>query len=105
MIRTAIFSVVGFIVLFGAWTINLVIYHPTTDLDPLAPISVNLTSDEWDQKPPSITRTAAGAFGFLVLSQDLDGPERYAASIRFETIPSNPSLQTALNISSPSPFR
>lgn len=104
MIRTAIFSVVGFVVLVGAWTINLVIYHPTTDLDPLAPI-INLTSEEWDQKPPSITRTAAGAFGFLVLSQDLDGPERYGAAIRFETIPSKPSLQTALNISSPSPFR
>jgi hypothetical protein len=99
MIRIAIISVVGFVVLVGAWTINLVIYHPTTDLDPLAPI-INLTSDEWDQKPPSITRTAAGAFGFLVSSQDLDGPERYP-SIRFETIPSNPSLQTALNISSP----
>lgn len=68
MIRTAIFSVVGFVVLVGAWTINLVIYHPTTDLDPLAPII---------KKPPSITRTAADAFGFLVSSQDLDGPERY----------------------------
>lgn len=40
MIRTAILSVVGFVVLVGAWTINLVSYHPTTDLDPMAPISV-----------------------------------------------------------------
>ncbi len=42
MIRTAIFSVVGFVVLVSAWTIKLVTYHPTTDLDPLAPISVQL---------------------------------------------------------------
>ena len=42
MIRTAIISVVASFVLVGAWTINLVSYHPTTDPDPLAPISVQL---------------------------------------------------------------
>jgi hypothetical protein len=24
---------------FGAWTVNLVSYHPATDLNPLAPLS------------------------------------------------------------------
>lgn len=42
MIRTAIISVVASFVLVGGWTINLVSYHPMTDLDPLAPITVEL---------------------------------------------------------------
>jgi len=42
MIRTAIISVIGSFVLFGAWTVNLVSYHPTTDLNPLAPFSVHI---------------------------------------------------------------
>jgi hypothetical protein len=46
MIRTAIISITASFVLFGAWTINLVSYHPTTDLDPLAPSSVNLNSNK-----------------------------------------------------------
>ena len=41
MIRTAIISVIGSFVLFSAWTVNLVSYHPTTDLNPLAPFSVH----------------------------------------------------------------
>lgn len=42
MIRTAIISVVASVILVGVWTVSLVSYHPTTDLDPLAPISVQL---------------------------------------------------------------
>jgi hypothetical protein len=41
MIRTAIISVIASFVLVGVWTANLVSYHPATDLDPLAPLSVN----------------------------------------------------------------
>jgi hypothetical protein len=41
MIRTAIISMIASFVLVGAWTVNLVSYHPTTDLNPLAPLSVN----------------------------------------------------------------
>jgi hypothetical protein len=36
MIRTAIISVAASVVLFGAWTINLVSYQPANDLNPLA---------------------------------------------------------------------
>ena len=39
MIRTAIISVTASLVLFGAWTVNLVSYHPAPDLNPLAPLS------------------------------------------------------------------
>jgi len=42
MIRTAIVSVIGSFLLVGAWTANLVSYHPTADLDPLAPLSVHI---------------------------------------------------------------
>ncbi|MGA7002102.1 MAG: hypothetical protein WBZ28_09220, partial [Pseudolabrys sp.] len=42
MIRTAIISVTASFVLFGAWTVNLVSYHPATDLNPLAPLSTNV---------------------------------------------------------------
>jgi hypothetical protein len=41
MIRTAIISVTASFVLFGAWTVNLVSYHPATDLNPLAPLSAS----------------------------------------------------------------
>jgi hypothetical protein len=39
MIRTAIVSVTASFVLFGAWAVNLVSYHPATDLNALAPLS------------------------------------------------------------------
>jgi hypothetical protein len=42
MIRTAIISVIASFVLVGAWTVNLVSYHPTTDLNPLAPLGSNV---------------------------------------------------------------
>jgi hypothetical protein len=41
MIRTAIISVIGSFVLVSAWTVNLVSYHPATDLNPLARLSVD----------------------------------------------------------------
>jgi hypothetical protein len=44
MIRTAIISVTASFVLFGAWTVNLVSYHPAKDLKPLAPLS---TTVDW----------------------------------------------------------
>jgi hypothetical protein len=42
MIRTAIISVVASFVLVGAWTVNLVSYHPATELNPLAPLSTHV---------------------------------------------------------------
>ena len=41
MVRTAIISVIASVALVGVWTANLVNYHPATDLDPLAPLSVD----------------------------------------------------------------
>ena len=41
MIRTAIISITASFVLFGAWTINLVSYHPATDISRLAPLSAS----------------------------------------------------------------
>jgi len=41
MIRTAIVSVTASFVLFGAWTVNLVSYHPVTDMNPLAPLTAS----------------------------------------------------------------
>ncbi len=38
MIRTAIISVTALFVLFGAWAISLISYHPATDLNLLAPL-------------------------------------------------------------------
>jgi hypothetical protein len=37
----AFISVTASFVLFGAWTVNLVSYHPAGDLKPLAPLSTN----------------------------------------------------------------
>ena len=42
MIRTAIISMVASFVLVGVWAVNLVSYHPATDLNPLAPLSTNV---------------------------------------------------------------
>jgi hypothetical protein len=42
MIRTVIISGVASFALVSAWTINLVSYHPGTDLNPLAPLSVQV---------------------------------------------------------------
>ena len=42
MIRTAIISVVASFALVSAWTVNLVSDHPGTDLNPLAPLSVQV---------------------------------------------------------------
>jgi hypothetical protein len=51
---------------------------------PLAPW---IAVETGGQNVPSRMRVAAGAFGFLTLIQLIDGPERYGASSRFETIP------------------
>ena len=41
MIRTAIISMIASFILVSAWTVNLVSYHPTPDLNPFAPLSVD----------------------------------------------------------------
>ena len=41
MIRTAIISMVASFVLVSAWTINLVTYHPVTQLAPLSTATVD----------------------------------------------------------------
>src|SRR5262245_59690173 len=47
--------------------------------------------------------TAAGAFGFFILSQSGERPERYIESLRFETTPSSPILQAWAKTVGPSP--
>ena len=49
---------------------------------------------------PSRCRTMAGLSGFLILSQSRDGPERYGAVSRFDTMPFRPILQACSNTSS-----
>jgi hypothetical protein len=39
MFRTAIISVTASFVLFGAWAVNLVSYHPAPNLNSLTPLS------------------------------------------------------------------
>jgi len=51
---------------------------------------------------PSRKRTIAGLFGFLTLIQSRDGPDRYGAVSRFDTMPSKPSLQACRNTTAPS---
>ena len=43
--------------------------------------------------------------GFFDLSHVFDGPLRYGASVRFETMPSSPMRQTCSNTVGPSPVR
>jgi hypothetical protein len=45
---------------------------------------------------------AAGALGFLIFSHAFDDPDLYGALSFFETMPSGPSLQMALNTPLPS---
>jgi hypothetical protein len=51
----------------------------------------------------SRARIIAGLSGFLTLIQSRDGPERYGAVIRFDTMPSRPMRQACWNTSAPSP--
>jgi hypothetical protein len=51
----------------------------------------------------SASRFTAGAFGFLTCTQCGERPERYSEPIRFETMPSQPSLQACSKTMSPSP--
>src|SRR5437868_12250052 len=48
------------------------------------------------------SRRTASLKGFFDLSQVFDGPLRYGASIRFETIPSSPMRQACSNTFEPS---
>src|SRR5438552_19156778 len=51
----------------------------------------------------SASRVTAGALGFLTFTQYLDRPERYCEPSRFDTMPSQPSLQACSKRMSPSP--
>jgi hypothetical protein len=42
MLRTILVSIAASFVLFSAWTINLVSYHPAHDLNPLAPLKTSV---------------------------------------------------------------
>jgi hypothetical protein len=42
MIRTAIISFTASFLLFGAWAVNLVSYHPAPNLNPLVPLSASV---------------------------------------------------------------
>jgi hypothetical protein len=44
MTRTILISVTVFFLIAGAWTVNLVTYHPAADqgLDPLTPVTLSL---------------------------------------------------------------
>lgn len=47
MLRTFVISAVAIVLLAGAWTVDLVRYHPADDgLNPFTPISLNLA---WKQ--------------------------------------------------------
>jgi hypothetical protein len=51
--------------------------------------------------PPGRYLTIAGLSGFLTLIQSREGPDRYGAESRFDTIPSGPVMQACRNINSP----
>ncbi len=42
MVRTVLISIAASFVLVSAWTINLVSYHPSKDLNPLAPLKTTV---------------------------------------------------------------
>jgi hypothetical protein len=54
---------------------------------------------------PSATPPAHRLPGFFILTHVFDGPLRYGASTRFETMPSSPMRQTCSNTVGPSPVR
>jgi hypothetical protein len=53
MTRTILISVTAFVLIAGAWTVNLVTYHPAADrgLNPLSP--VNFTVGNIGVEPPA----------------------------------------------------
>src|SRR5215203_4869462 len=55
----------------------------------------------WPQSS-SRSRRTAGLSGFFDFSQVFDGPLRYGASNRFETMPSSPSRQACSKTAGPS---
>ena len=50
----------------------------------------------------SASRLTAGALGFLTFTQCATRPERYGEPSRFETMPSQPSLQASRKTIAPS---
>jgi hypothetical protein len=52
MTRTILISVTAFFLIAGAWTVNLVTYHPAADqgLNPLSPVT--LTVGDVGGRPP-----------------------------------------------------
>src|SRR6516162_3271497 len=68
---------------------------------------VSLFLDKSLQRPQSssASRFTAGAFGFLTLTQCGERPELYGESSRFDTMPSQPSVQACLKIIAPSPLK
>ncbi len=40
MVRTVMISATAAVLVAGAWTVNLVCYHPADGLNPLAPVSI-----------------------------------------------------------------
>ncbi len=40
MVRTVMISITAAVLVAGAWTVNLVTYHPADSLNPLAPVSI-----------------------------------------------------------------
>jgi hypothetical protein len=59
--------------------------------------------DYCGRQSSSASRVAAGALGFLTFTQCAERPERYGEPSRFDTMPSQPSLEAYLNTISPSP--
>ena len=53
----------------------------------------------------SLSRRTAALSGFLHLSHSFEGPLRYGACVRFDTMPSSPMRQTCRKMMGPSPSR
>lgn len=68
MVRTAIISVTASFVLFGAWTVNLVSYHPATDLNPIAHSARTLTDHPMIIGREMMSAAAAMIMGTLVIA-------------------------------------
>ena len=84
---------------YGEW-----ILHSKLNLPALLAIhSAALAPKGYFPQSSSASRFTAGAFGFLILSQSGERPERYVEPSRFDTIPSQPSLQACSKTISPSP--
>src|SRR5262249_8120982 len=65
MIRAAIISMTASFVLFGVWTVNLISYHPATDLNPLAPLNTNI---DWRALRAALLLSARAALAAFPLT-------------------------------------